>query len=267
MLSRRTQTNEPARCATLLPALALLPQPLALIEVGASAGLTLLPDRYSYDYGGRQLAGTDEDAPVLGCRPLGPVPLPAQVPAVAWRAGLDLNPLDVTDDDDVRWLECLVWPGETGRRERLAAAIETARREPPPVHQGDLLTDLVPLARQAPPGATLVVYHSAVLTYVDPDQRGHFAETVAALNAVWLSNEGPGILSGVAAPERDGGGEHFVLVRDGTQAIALTDGHGTWLEWLAPDGTKPGQRTPRPIPGQNHHRVQFWVLYDANYTQ
>jgi hypothetical protein len=108
------------------------------------------------------------------------------VPEIAWRTGLDLNPLDVTDDDDVRWLECLVWPGETGRRERLAAAIETARRDPPPVHRGDLLTDLAPLARQAPPGATLVIYHSAVLTYVAPDQRGHFAETVAALDAAWL---------------------------------------------------------------------------------
>ena len=51
MRSRSTQTNEPARCATLLPLLAQLPQPLALIEVGASAGLCLLPDRYGYDYG------------------------------------------------------------------------------------------------------------------------------------------------------------------------------------------------------------------------
>ena len=47
IIARRTQTNEPARCATLLPALALLPQPLALIDAGASAGLTLLFDRYS----------------------------------------------------------------------------------------------------------------------------------------------------------------------------------------------------------------------------
>jgi len=111
MLARRTQTNEPARCATLLPALARLPEPLALIEVGASAGLTLLFDRYTYDYGGHLIAGSDPDAPALRCAVRGPVPLPARLPAIAWRAGLDLNPLDVARDDDVRWLSCLVWPG------------------------------------------------------------------------------------------------------------------------------------------------------------
>ena len=231
MLARRTQTNEPARCATLLPALALLPPPLALIEVGASAGLTLLPDRYSYDYGAAgRVAGTDPDAPLLSCRPLGPVPVPARVPEVAWRAGLDLNPLDVTDPDDVRWLQCLLWPGEPGRRERLAAAIETARRDPPRLHQGDLLTDLPALAGQAPPDATLVVYHSAVLAYVAPEQRGRLAETVKALGAVWLSNEGPGVLPAIAQPDRTR--DHFVLVQDGARPIALTDPHGTWLEWL-----------------------------------
>src|SRR5487761_1648525 len=115
MLARRTQTNEPARCATLLPALAQLPQPLALIEAGASAGLTLLV---------------------------------------------------VTSDDDVRWLSCLVWPGEGDREQRLAAAVAAARRDPPVVHRGDLLTDLPALAAQAPADATLVVYHSAVLYQV-----------------------------------------------------------------------------------------------------
>ena len=108
ILNRRTQTNEPARCATLLPALAQLPQPLALIEVGASAGLTLLVDKYSYEYGGHRLPGRDPLAPTLRCAPRGPVPLPAEVPQIAWRAGLDLNPLDVNDADDVRWLS---WSG------------------------------------------------------------------------------------------------------------------------------------------------------------
>ena len=57
MLARRTQTNEPARCATLLPALALLPPPLALIEVGASAGLILLLSGSCLGLGPEQLAG------------------------------------------------------------------------------------------------------------------------------------------------------------------------------------------------------------------
>jgi hypothetical protein len=230
MLARRTQTNEAARCATLLPALAQLPPPLALIEVGASAGLTLLFDRYSYDYAGHRVAGLDPRAPVLRCEPRGPVPLPDRVPDIAWRAGLDLNPLDVTSDDDVRWLSCLVWPGEGDRHQLLAAAIAAARRDPPAVHRGDLLTDLPALAAQAPADATLVVYHSAVLAYVTPPDRRAFADLVRGLGAVWLSNEGPGVVPGLPVPPYQGG--PFVLGRDGRTPLALTDGHGQWLEWL-----------------------------------
>jgi hypothetical protein len=230
MLARRTQTNEPARCATLLPALAQLPPPLALIEVGASAGLTLLFDRYSYDYAGHRIAGLDPQAPVLRCAPSGPVPLPAQLPVITWRAGLDLSPLDVTSDDDVRWLSCLVWPGEGDRAERLAAAVASARRDPPAVHRGDLLTDLPALAAQAPADATLVVYHSAVLAYVTPRGRRQFAATVRGLGAAWLSGEGPGVVPGLPVPPYPGA--PFVVGRAGRTALAIADGHGEWLHWL-----------------------------------
>jgi hypothetical protein len=230
MLARRTQTNEPARCATLLPALARLPPPLALIEVGASAGLTLLFDRYSYDYAGHRITGLDPHAPILRCTPRGPVPLPDRLPAITWRAGLDLSPLDVTSEDDVRWLSCLVWPGEGDREQRLAAAIAAARRDPPVIHRGDLLTDLPALAAQAPAEATLVVYHSAVLAYVTPADRQRFAGTVRGLPAVWLSNEGPAILPGITVPAY--AGAPFVLTRDGQIPLAFTDSHGTWLHWL-----------------------------------
>jgi hypothetical protein len=153
---------------------------------------------------------------------------------VIWRAGLDLNPLHVDDDDDVRWLECLVWPGETGRRERLAAAIETARRAPPPLYRGDLVTDTAAVAGKAPAGATLVIYHSAVLAYLTEPQRRQFAELARTLDAVWISNEASGVLPGIAPPEAAAlSAECFVLAKGGTHAIALTDGHGTWLEWLA----------------------------------
>ena len=231
MLARRTQTNEPARCTALMPALAQLPQPLALLEVGASAGLTLLVDRYSYDYGGHQIAGSDPRAPTLRCAPQGPVPLPARLPQVIWRAGLDINPLDVNNDDDVRWLGCLLWPGEGDREQRLAAAVATARRDPPPVHRGDLLDDLPALAAQAPAEATLVVYHTSVLAYVTMDKRRQFAAAVAGLGAVWLSNEGPGVVPDLPVPPYDG--SPSVLARDGHTLLAFADPHGTWLHWLA----------------------------------
>src|SRR5699024_841578 len=164
VLSRATQTNEAARCAVLLPFLAELPQPLALLEVGASAGLCLLPDRYSYRYDD----GTELDPPtgpsavVFHCALEGITP-PARLPEVVWRAGIDLGPVDVTDDDASAWLETLVWPGQEERRRRLRAALGIARRDPPRVVAGDLLKELPGLAREAPPHATLVVFHTAVL--------------------------------------------------------------------------------------------------------
>jgi hypothetical protein len=69
-----------------------------------------------------------------------------------------------------------------------------------------------------------------VLSYVAAGQRGRVAETIRALNGSWLSNEGPDVLPGIAVPERHD--EKFALVRDGTRAVALTDSHGTWIDWL-----------------------------------
>src|SRR5665647_3422107 len=88
MMAHRTQTNEPGRCATLLPLLASLPQPLALVEVGASAGLCLYPDRYSYRYTtslGEHRLGDSQIA--MACAVTGPAPLPERLPEVVWRAG------------------------------------------------------------------------------------------------------------------------------------------------------------------------------------
>jgi hypothetical protein len=236
MLERSTQTNEPARCATLLPVLASLPQPLALIEVGASAGLCLLADRYAYDYGGRTLrpAAATAEIPVFACEANAATPLPEALPHIAWRAGLDLNPLDVTDADQVAWLETLVWPGQMERLTRLRAAVRVARADPPRVVRGDLRHGLATLAAEAPKDSTLVVFHTAVLAYVpDRGEREDFAAAVTSLCDFWIANESPRVFPAIA--EKVPGGVKpgcFLLSLNG-EPVAWTDPHGAAVDWIA----------------------------------
>ena len=116
--------------------------------------------------------------------------LPEALPQVAWRAGLDLNPLDVTDADQMAWLETLVWPEQEQRLARLRAAVEVAQAAPPRVMRGDLRQGLATLAAEAPPDLTLVIFHTAVLAYV-PGQadREDFAASVTSLCDFWIANE------------------------------------------------------------------------------
>jgi hypothetical protein len=235
MLTRLTQTNEPARCAALYPLLASLPQPLALLEVGAAAGLCLLPDRYGYEYDGRP-AGAADSPLKLRCHIEGEQPHLAEPRAltVAWRAGIDLNPLDVTNADDVRWLQTLVWPEHHDRLQRLNTAIAVAQPDPPHIVQGDLNACLAEVADQAPPYASLVVFHTAVLNYLSDIDRTEFVEQVKQLNGHWISQEGPSVLPSIAARLRQQPSTRtatFILALD-QQPVAFTAPHGGWLRWL-----------------------------------
>lgn len=237
MLARSTQTNEPARCAALLPVLARLPQPLALIEVGASAGLCLLPDFYAYDYGSRLIRPVDAgfEPPVFTCSSSDTTPLPAAAPKIVWRAGLDLNPLDACDPAQAAWLETLVWPEQTGRLANLRAAMKIAATVRPRVVKGNLLgDDLSRLCAEAPKDATLVVFHTAVLAYVaDRADRQAFADRVTSLCRYWVSNESPGVFPDHAVragkPRMDGS---FLLSVNGSP-MAWSDPHGATLDWIA----------------------------------
>jgi len=230
LATRRTQTNEPARCAAMLPILAALPGPLALLEVGASAGLCLLPDRYGYRYGDHVVG---EGPPVIDCRLVGDAtpPLPTALPEVVWRRGIDLQPLDVRDPDHVRWLESLVWPGQKTRERHLRESLALAREDPPEIVAGDVTELLEDVAAEAPRDATLVVFHTAVLGYLPVAAREDVARRVAALGATWIAGEAPGVL-GLPAPsgallERG----HFVVTLGGTHELARMGPHGDWLRW------------------------------------
>ncbi|MFC4586772.1 DUF2332 domain-containing protein [Sphaerisporangium corydalis] len=228
MRTRATQTNEAGRCAVLLPVLAALPQPLALLEVGASAGLCLYPDRYTYRYGDHVVGS---GGPVLDCAATGVRP-PAGLPHVVWRAGLDLNPLDVTDPADVAWLDALIWPEHAHRRARLRDAVAVAAADPPLLVRGDVVDDLPALAARAPEGATLVVFHTAVLFYVPEPRRRAFAEVVRGLPGHWIANEDPAVLRYDALPDPPDETLHTVLALDGTP-LAWSRPHGQSFTWFA----------------------------------
>jgi hypothetical protein len=232
MLSRATQTNEAARCSALLPLLADLPGPLALIEVGASAGLCLYPDRYGYEYDGVRVG--PPSAVQLRCTTTGRGPVPRGVPRVVRRAGIDLNPLDPADPEDVDWLAALIWPGMVGRQQRLHAAAAIAAREPAELVRGDVLDRLPEVVAAMPADSSVVVFHTAVLAYLDTAARDDFVELVTDLPVRWISQEGAGVLPTVAArlPEAPDAGENrFLLARDG-EPLAWTRPHGGQIDWL-----------------------------------
>jgi hypothetical protein len=165
---RSTQTNEPARCATLIPLFSLLPPPLALLEVGAAAGLCLLPDAYGYDYEGHRVAPsllTSAAAPTFRCR-ANRAPLPKAGLQIIWRAGVDLRPIDIKNPEQVAWLEALVWPDEGNRVELLRAALKVSQQYPLRLVHGDLRTDIGNLVAQMPKDAPRVVFHTAVMGYL-----------------------------------------------------------------------------------------------------
>ena len=241
ILRRATQTNEVGRLATLVPAFAAVADghPVALLEVGASAGLCLYPDRWTFRWetaDGPVVAG--DTGAVLSAEATGPVPFPARVPDVAWRGGIDLNPLDVRSDDAARWLLTLVWPEHDDRRERLARAIDIARESPPSILRADLLDEL-PAAAEAALGAiaddaVLVVFHSAVIAYLDVDGRHRFdtmmRELIDQPRLRWVSNEGRNVLPTVSASGPEAPSGRFVLGIDG-RAVGHTEGHGRALHW------------------------------------
>ncbi|MCW2737451.1 DUF2332 domain-containing protein [Nocardioides sp.] len=234
VMARATQTNEVGRLATLVPVMGLVEGPLALIEVGASAGLCLFPDRYDYAWppvGGLRGSG----GPVLTADATGPLPVPAAHPRVAWRGGVDLNPLDVSDPDAMAWLENLVWPEQDERRRRLRAAVDVARQDPPALRAGDLFDHLGDLLEEAAPHGTPVVFHSAVIAYLEePDRRRFHAlmtDLVATGRCRWISNEGRRVLPDVLVGREVPSGR-FVTALDGV-AVAASHGHGHAIDWLS----------------------------------
>lgn len=235
-MKRWTQTNEAARTGIIVPLLAQIPGPVALIEVGASAGLCLYPDRYRIEYDGTTSIGPPDAAVEIHVSTTGPVPVPRNMPEITSRIGIDRNPLDVTNNDDLRWLQACIWPEHTNRANRLIAAAEVVADDPPQLVRGDLVEMIGPCLAAVPADVTPVVFHSAVLNYLEPVARRVFADELKAHpRTVWISNEGPGVVESLPTdltpPAAAKSKAYFVLGLNGTQVYAISDPHGGWLRW------------------------------------
>ena len=237
--TRIVQTSQVRRCTSLVPAFALVQRragglPVALLEVGPSAGLNLLLDRYAYAYSDGTRIGDPSELTLTcdlhGERP----PLPAALPAIGWRLGLDLNPIDVRDDGAVRWLRALTWPGEEGRLHDLNAALAIARRDPPELLRGDALQTLPAALDRVPSGTALLVYHSMTLNQFSREGRAQFDALLrdhgrrrplwrVAMEALTATSPEPSLdLFSYA----DGGARQ--------ETLGECDAHGAWLAWSGP---------------------------------
>ncbi|MDR6200831.1 hypothetical protein QE374_002740 [Microbacterium sp. SORGH_AS428] len=236
--ARSVQTNEPGRCAALLPALSQIEGPIALLEIGASAGLCLYPDRYSYRYVAdtgrtRRLDPIAGPAPVVLSSDWSGPDAGLRIPTVVWRAGIDLHPLDARSAGDRRWLTGLVWPGESGRRERIDAALDMAAEEPPILRAADAAAPgvIAELALAAPPDATLVVTTPGVLAHVPWEGRRRIIDAARA-SGRWITIDAPRLHDGWSGPIDEAAWPkgRFALALDG-EVLAAVDPLGAAVEW------------------------------------
>jgi hypothetical protein len=237
VLTRINQTNEPARCASLVMALSQIPGPIALLELGASAGLCLVPDRYHYRFTTaddvQELRPRGDAREVwLDCSLTG-ARAPSALPEIVWRAGIDRSAVDLEDADELFWLESLIWPEHDDRRSRLHDSLHALAEDPPRIVQGDLVEDLPDLAAEAPRDATLVIMHSAVFAYLSESARQVAQSRIMQTGARCVSLEGVAVLPNVLSrlPISMHSDPRFVLALDG-MPLGLAAPHGETYEAL-----------------------------------
>jgi hypothetical protein len=235
---RAVQTNEVQRSWVLLPCFLELArrtgvETFDLVELGSSAGLNLVWDRYRYHYA--EGSWGHEDAPLeLSGRERRPVPaaLLRLRPRVRHRRGLARSPIDLARPEETLLLKSFVWADQVARLDRLDRAVATLRADPPILEQADVVERLPEVLAERRLGALTVVYATAVLNYL--------GESQAALHEA-LEDAGrqfPLAFLWTGQPKRGEHGYWGIRVRvwpeDEELLLAHAGFHGQWLEWLGP---------------------------------
>lgn len=224
---QRVQTNEVQRAWALLPGFLTVSdgRPLDVLELGPSAGLNLIWDRYRYRYstgswgqGDFVLEGDDRTPP--------PAELLVRDVSVVRRRGVDLNPVEATSEHGARVLQAFVWADQTARLERLRRAIDALRADPPELIRGDYVDSLPPLLADWVDGAQPVVFQTASTMYLSEADLARLRtalEHAARVEPIMFLSSGVHDKGFALELERYPGGS--------VERLAVFDFHGAWLEW------------------------------------
>lgn len=230
------QTNEVMRSAVFLGGFLKVARtlglPLRMREVGCSAGLNLMWDRYRYRLG--DTVWGDQESPVrLEPRWEGPSPGPAPI-TVASRRGVDQLPVDLADPEQRFRLLSYVWADQAERVERVRGAMHLALQDPPPVDHGDAADWVEAELAELPEGQTTVLYHSYVWSYLSAATQARMRAALAEAGA--RAHAGAG-LAHLAFESVDGTEKSALTLRlwPGGERQLLADAHphGRWVKWLA----------------------------------
>ncbi|GGF19887.1 hypothetical protein GCM10010954_18320 [Halobacillus andaensis] len=230
--TKLVQTNEVRRCAYLYPCFSYVyqktKQPLTLIEIGTSAGFQLNWDRYNYSYNSeRMILNGRTNVHIRSTIKGENIPtLPLHAPPINDRYGIDLHINDMNNREDLAWLNALIWPEHSERRELFLKTAETVKQSPMQLIEGDGVELLPSIARKIPKGSTLCVFHTHVANQMKDSAKEKLLDHIEAIgrerNVVHLYNN-------IADTKL-----HLDLfVNKGREeyVVGETDGHGRWFTW------------------------------------
>jgi hypothetical protein len=237
-LGQGVQTNEVGRSAALLGGfleVARLGLPLRILEVGASAGLNLLFDRYRYRSADGMAFGPPDspltfESPWFAAVPDLSVPL-----TVADRRGCDVAPIDVAMHEGRQRLRSFVWGDQLDRLARLDGALEVARLDPPIVDAAPAPAWLEQQLAVPTQGRSTVVAHSIMFQYLTEEGRRRMLDAIDRAGRAatpdapfaWLRLEPGGDQAELRLTSWPGGTTHL---------LARSSYHGPPVVWLAASG-------------------------------
>lgn len=232
---KMVQTNEVRRCGYLYPSFSyiydIVKKPLALIEIGTSAGFQLLWDKYLYSYNSDEIYGDHQSNVHIKSEIKGEnIPHLSKIsPPVARRYGLDLHINDLSNTEDSLWLNSLIWPEHTERRFLFEKAVACVMDNKDELHfiEGDGVELLPHIIEKIPDNLTICIFHTHVANQMPKDIKHKLLDNVKRIaskrDVFHIYNN---ILDG------DLHIDYFINGIEHNKKIAETDGHGRWFRWM-----------------------------------